>query len=160
VEMEDFINDWVKKDNGGESMVDVLRYYLTTILPETKDSEFTWKGFQDANNNELVAITGNFVNRTFVLLHKLCNGKVPVLHAGVLDDTDKNMLEEFTKTRDKVENLLETFKFREALYEIVDLSRKGNRYMQEKQPWILVKNLAENSDNQQKLITACMFACS
>jgi methionyl-tRNA synthetase len=158
VEMDDFINDWVKKDNGGESMVDVLRYYLTTILPETRDSEFTWKGFQDANNNELVAITGNFVNRTFVLLHKLCNGKVPVLHAAVLDDTDKNMLAEFIKTKDKVENLMETFKFRDALYEIVDLSRKGNRYMQEKQPWILAKNLAENGGNQQ-VIDNCLHVC-
>ena len=70
-------------------MVDALRYYLTAIAPETKDSEFTWKGFQDALNSELVAIFGNFVNRTFVLMHKLCNGKVPPLHTDMLDEADK-----------------------------------------------------------------------
>ena len=81
LDMQDYINDFIRKENGGPQMADVLRYYLTTIMPETKDSEFTWKGFQDANNNELVSIFGNFVNRTFVLMHKLCNGKVPPLHA-------------------------------------------------------------------------------
>jgi methionyl-tRNA synthetase len=79
IEMEEYINDFVKKENGGDMMVDALRYYLTAIAPETKDSEFTWKGFQDALNSELVSIFGNFVNRTFVLMHKLCNGKVPHL---------------------------------------------------------------------------------
>jgi methionyl-tRNA synthetase len=77
IEMDDYINDFVKKENGGDMMVDALRYYLTAIAPETKDSEFTWKGFQDALNSELVAVFGNFVNRTFVLMHKLCKGKVP-----------------------------------------------------------------------------------
>ena len=91
IEMDDYINDFVKKDNGGDQMVDALRYYLTQIAPETKDSEFTWKGFQDAVNSELVAIFGNFVNRTFVLMHKLCKGKVPPLHADIMDDADKKM---------------------------------------------------------------------
>jgi methionyl-tRNA synthetase len=85
IEMEEYINDWIKKENG-ESMADVLRYYLTTISPETKDSEFTWKGFQEANNSELGNIFGNFINRTFVLMHKLCKGKVPPLHTDVTDD--------------------------------------------------------------------------
>ena len=75
LEMQDYINDFVKKENGGGQCVDMLRYYLTQIAPETKDSEFTWKGFQDAVNSELVAIFGNFVNRTFVLMHKLCKAK-------------------------------------------------------------------------------------
>lgn len=158
IEMEDYINDWIKKDNGGEIMADVLRYYLTTISPETKDSEFTWKGFQEANNSELVAITGNFVNRTFVLLHKLCAGKVPVLHAAVMDDSDKNMIAEFERTKNKVEALLETYKFREALFEVVDLSRKGNKYMQEKQPWIIAKDLAADPARQE-LIDNCMHIC-
>ncbi|MFN8246649.1 MAG: methionine--tRNA ligase [Ferruginibacter sp.] len=92
IEMEDYIQDFVKKENGGGMMVDALRYYLTAIAPETKDSEFTWKGFQDALNSELVAIFGNFVNRTFVLMHKLCNGKVPPLHTDMLDEADKNIL--------------------------------------------------------------------
>ena len=168
IEMEDYINDWIKKDNGGQSMADVLRYYLTTISPETKDSEFTWKGFQDANNSELVSITGNFVNRTFVLLHKLCSGKVPVLHAALLDDADKAMIAEFEKTKSRIENLLEAYKFREALFEVVEFSRKGNRYMQEKQPWITAKSLTaeagsssgmENREKAQHLIDNCLHIC-
>jgi methionyl-tRNA synthetase len=104
IEMEDYINDWIKKDNGGESMADVLRYYLTTISPETKDSEFTWKGFQEANNSELVNIFGNFVNRTFVLMHKLCKGKVPVLHADVMDDADRSLFDEIQNSKVKIQS--------------------------------------------------------
>lgn len=141
IEMEDYINDWIKPENGGQAMADVLRYYLTTIAPETRDSEFTWKGFQEANNSELVSITGNFVNRTFVLLHKLCGGKVPPLHMDSLTEADKTLLAEFAETKTRVEKLIESFKFRDALYEVVDLSRKGNRYMQEKQPWITARSL-------------------
>ena len=75
LDMQDYIDDFIKKENGGPQLADALRYYLTTILPETKDSEFTWKGFQDAMNGELVAIFANFVNRTFVLMHKLMQWK-------------------------------------------------------------------------------------
>jgi methionyl-tRNA synthetase len=165
IEMDNYINDWIKKDNGGEIMADVLRYYLTTISPETKDSEFTWKGFQEANNSELVAITGNFVNRTFVLLHKLCSGKVPVLHTTLLDETDKTMLAEFDKAKSRIEGLLEIYKFREALFEVVELSRKGNRYMQEKQPWIRAKSLTTEPvdmagrETAQHLIDNCLHIC-
>ena len=158
IEMEDYINDWIKPENGGESMADMLRYYLTTILPETKDSEFTWKGFQYANNSELVDIFGNFVNRSFVLLHKLCGGKVPVLHTDLLDEADQGMLSQLKISADKVEELLETYKFRDALFEVIDLSRKGNRYMQEKQPWITARSISENS-NAQKLIDNCLHIC-
>ncbi len=140
IEMEEYINDWVKKENG-ESMADVLRYYLTTISPETKDSEFTWKGFQDANNSELGNIFGNFVNRTFVLMHKLCKGKVPPLHPDAIDNADRNMFAEIKNAGLRIENLIETYKFREALFEVIDLARKGNRYMQDKQPWIVAKQL-------------------
>jgi methionyl-tRNA synthetase len=157
IEMEDYINDWIKKENG-ESMADVLRYYLTTISPETKDSEFTWKGFQDANNNELVSIFGNFVNRTFVLMHKLCKGKVPVLHADVMDAADESMLTEFQKSATRVQELIEQYKFRDALYEVIDLSRKGNQYLQKKEPWKLVKNL-EADPSQQKRIDNCLHVC-
>jgi methionine--tRNA ligase beta chain len=139
IEMDDYINDFVKKENGGDQMVDALRYYLTQIAPETKDSEFTWKGFQDAVNSELVAIFGNFVNRAFVLMHKLCNGKVPPLHVDILDDADKKMFEEIQNTKTKIENLIEGYKFRDALYEVIDLARKGNKYMQDKEPWIVAK---------------------
>jgi methionyl-tRNA synthetase len=158
IEMDDYIKDWIKKENGGEAMADVLRYYLTTIAPETKHSEFTWKGFQDANNSELVSIFGNFVNRTFVLMHKLCNGKVPPLHADVLDEKDKAIIAEIEAAKGKIESLLEQYKFREALFEVVDLSRKGNKYMQEKEPWIVAKKLAEDS-TAQKIIDNCLHLC-
>lgn len=158
IEMDDYINDWIKKDNGGDSLADVLRYYLTQIAPETKDSEFTWKGFQDANNSELVSIFGNFINRTMVLMHKLCAGKVPKFHHDVADDTDKKLMEDIKATKQKVENLLEEYKFREALFEVIDLARKGNQYMQKKEPWILVKTLTDNPDNQ-KLIDNSLHLC-
>lgn len=158
IEMEDYINDFVKKENGGGMMADALRYYLTLIAPENKDSEFTWKGFQDAVNSELVAIFGNFVNRGFVLMHKLCNGKVPVLHPHRLDDTDRTLMASFEQTKTKITTLLETYKFRDALFEVIDLARKGNKYMQEKEPWILAKTLDTTPDNQQ-LIDNCLHIC-
>jgi methionyl-tRNA synthetase len=158
LDMRDFINDFVKKENGGGQCVDMLRYYLTQIAPESKDSEFTWKGFQDAVNNELVAIFGNFVNRTWVLMHKLCNGKVPALHENIMDDEDRILIEQVQRAKYRVEQLLEEFKFREALYEVIDLSRKGNQYMQKKEPWILARQLAEKPE-LQKAIDNCMHLC-
>jgi methionyl-tRNA synthetase len=158
LDMRDYITDFVKKENGGSQMVDALRYYLTSIAPETKDSEFTWKGFQTSYRSELTDIFGNFVNRTFVLMHKLCNGKVPKLHEAILDDTDRNILAEFDLTRKIVEDNLENFRFRDALYAVIDLSRKGNQYMQKKQPWILAKGLDKNPDDQQ-LIDNCLHIC-
>lgn len=162
IEMEDYIHDFVKKDNGGGQMVDALRYYLTAIAPETKDSEFTWKGFQDAVNSELVAVFGNFVNRAFVLMHKLCGGKVPKFHNDIIDETDMQLLTEIANAKLKIENNIEEYKFRDALAEVIDLSRKGNKYMQEKEPWIVAKNINEEgkpSDEAQKLIDNCMHIC-
>ena len=158
LDMRDYINDFVKKENGGSQCVDMLRYYLTQIAPETKDSEFTWKGFQDAVNSELVSVFGNFVNRTFVLMHKLCNGKVPKLHEDILDEKDQTLKEEIKKAKTKIENLLEEFRFREALFEVIDLSRKGNKYMQEKEPWILAKQLQGDPGLQSK-IDNCLHLC-
>jgi len=158
IEMDDYINDFVKKENGGNMMVDALRFYLTQIAPETKDSEFTWKGFQDAVNNELVSIFGNYVNRTFVLMHKLCNGKVPPLHADIFDDKDKALFEEIQNTKLKVQKNIEEYKFRDALYEVIDLARKGNKYMQDKQPWIVAKSLDTNP-LAQKIIDNCLHVC-
>ena len=154
-----WIDEYLKDFPGQQ---DVLRYVLCANAPETKDNDFTWKDFQDRNNSELVAIFGNFVNRTFVLMHKLCGGKVPPLHQSILDDTDKKMIEEFSNTKTKVENLLEQFKFREALYEVIDLARKGNKYMQDKQPWIVAKQT--NDDGQptteaQQVIDNCLHIC-
>ena len=141
---------------------DVLRYVLCANAPETKDNDFTWKDFQDRNNSELVSIFGNFVNRTFVLMHKLCKGKVPPLHTEILDDTDRSLINELTLTKNKVESLLEQFKFREALFEVIDLARKGNKYMQDKQPWIVAKQIGENGEPTpaaQKQIDNCLHVC-
>ncbi|MFM1969915.1 MAG: methionine--tRNA ligase [Bacteroidota bacterium] len=158
LEMRDFIQDFVKKENGGDQCVDMLRYYLTQIAPESKDSEFTWKGFQDAVNSELVSIFGNYVNRTFVLMHKLCKGKVPAFHNEVADEKDLQIQEDIKRAKTIVEEALEGYKFREALFAVIDLARKGNRYMQEKEPWILAKQLESNPE-QQALIDNCMFNC-
>jgi methionyl-tRNA synthetase len=127
-----WVNEYVKDFPGCE---DVLRYVLCANMPETKDNDFTWKDFQDRNNSELVAIFGNFVNRTFVLMHKLCGGKVPKLHEDILDKTDKAVIEEIKNAKIKIENAIEQFKFRDALFEVIDLARKGNKYLQEKEPW-------------------------
>lgn len=162
IEMDDYINDFVKKENGGDQMVDALRYYLTAIAPETKDSEFTWKGFQDSVKGELVDVFGNFVNRAFVLMHKLCKGKVPSLHSDILDDADKTLFAELKNTKLRIENLLESYKFRDALFEVIDLARKGNKYMQDKEPWIVAKQLGDNGQptaEAQKLIDNCLHLC-
>jgi methionyl-tRNA synthetase len=155
LDMQDFIDDFVKKENGGPQLVDALRYYLTQIAPETKDSEFTWKGFQDAINSELVAIFGNFVNRTFVLMHKLTNGKVPPVHADKLDTKDSELEQAIKASKEKIETLLEGYKFREAQFELIDLARKGNRYMQEKEPWIKAKA----GEAAQAEIDNCLHYC-
>jgi methionyl-tRNA synthetase len=158
LEMRDYIMDFVKKENGGDQCVDMLRYYLTQIAPESKDSEFTWKGFQDAVNSELVAIYGNYVNRTFVLMHKLCKGKVPAFHTAAADEKDLQIQQDIQQAKVIVEQALEGYKFREALFAVIDLARKGNRYMQDKEPWIVAKQLAEHPEKQE-LIDNCMFNC-
>ena len=112
---------------------DVLRYVLTANAPETKDNNFTWKDFQDRNNNELVAVYGNFVNRALQLTKKYWNGVVPA--CGELLDVDKAALEEFKDVKQKVEALLEQFKFRDAQFEAMNLARIGNRYITECEPW-------------------------
>jgi methionyl-tRNA synthetase len=158
LDMQDYITDFIHKENGGTQMADVLRYYLTQIAPETKDSEFMWKGFQDANNSELVSIFGNFVNRTFVLMHKLCNGKVPAFHQEVADELDQQTITEIKNSAQKVTTLLEEYRFREALFEVINLARTGNQYMQKKEPWIVAKSLAENP-GAQKSIDNCLHIC-
>ncbi len=137
---------------------DVLRYVLCANAPEAKDNDFTWKDFQDRTNNELVSVFGNFVNRAFVLMHKLCNGKVPKLHTDVMDEADNTLIAEIQKAKTAIETAIENYKFRDALYDVIDLARKGNKYMQDKEPWIVAKSLAENPDNQ-KLIDNCLHIC-
>ena len=162
LEMRDYINDFVKKENGGGQCVDMLRYYLTQIAPETKDSEFTWKGFQDAVNSELVSIFGNFVNRTFVLMHKLCGGKVPRLLEDILDDNDKLMIADIESTKAEVQSAIEYYHFKDALFQIIDLSRKGNQYMQKKEPWIKARLTIDDSPQSiaaQQSIDNCLHIC-
>ncbi len=116
---------------------DVLRYVLTANAPETKDNNFTWKDFQARNNNELVAVYGNFVNRALVLTKKYFDGKVPV--RGELTEYDKAIVNEFVGVKDRVEHLLDQYKFREAQKEAMELARIGNRYLAETEPWKLAK---------------------
>jgi methionyl-tRNA synthetase len=151
-----WVHEYLKDFPGCE---DVLRYVLCANAPETKDNDFTWKDFQDRNNSELVAIFGNFVNRTFVLMHKLCGGKVPKLHEDILDDTDKSLIAEIESSKFKVEASLEQFKFRDALFEVIDLARKGNKYLQEKEPWKKVASNQQPATSTQQLIDNCLHLC-
>ncbi|HCN52967.1 MAG TPA: methionine--tRNA ligase [Prevotella sp.] len=112
---------------------DVLRYVLTANAPETKDNNFTWKDYQERNNNELVAVYGNFVNRALQLTKKYWNGVVPA--CGDLTPVDKKTIEEFKDVKEKVESLLDAFKFRDAQFEAMNLARIGNRYITECEPW-------------------------
>ena len=116
---------------------DVLRYVLTANAPETKDNDFTWKDFQARNNNELVAVYGNFVNRALVLTQKYFEGKVP--QAGELTEYDKETLKEFADVKTEVEKLLNVFKFRDAQKEAMNLARIGNKYLADTEPWKLAK---------------------
>lgn len=116
---------------------DVLRYVLTANAPETKDNDFTWKDYQARNNNELVAIYGNFVNRATVLTHKYFEGKVPERHE--LTEGDKATLAEFAEVRKQVEALLDVFRFRDAQKEAMNLARIGNKYLADNEPWKLAK---------------------
>ena len=116
---------------------DVLRYVLTANAPETKDNDFTWKDFQARNNNELVAILGNFVNRALVLTDKYFQSRVPA--AGELTDYDKQTLQDFADVKTNVERLLDTFHSRDAQKEAMNLARIGNKYLADTEPWKLAK---------------------
>jgi len=116
---------------------DVLRYVLTANAPETKDNDFTWKDFQARNNNELVAIFGNFINRALVLTQKYYDGKVPAL--GELNDYDRQTIDEFVNVKADVEKLLNNFRFRDAQKEAMNLARIGNKYLADTEPWKLAK---------------------
>ncbi|MDE6860646.1 MAG: methionine--tRNA ligase [Duncaniella sp.] len=117
---------------------DVLRYVLTANAPETKDNDFTWADFQARNNNELVAILGNFVNRAIVLTHKYFNGIVPP--CGELMPVDEQLVADLHNTRDALTAALDTFHFREALKQAMEIARLGNKYLQETEPWKLAKS--------------------
>lgn len=137
---------------------DVLRYVLCANAPETKDNDFTWKDFQDRTNSELVSIFGNFVNRAFVLMHKLCGGRMPKLHTELMDDADHALIEAIKNAKTLVESDIENYKFRDGLFEVIDLARKANKYMQDKEPWKLAKTPELQAENQQK-IDNCLHLC-
>jgi methionyl-tRNA synthetase len=124
---------------------DVLRYVLCAAAPETKDNDFTWKDFQARNNNELVAILGNFVHRSLVLTHKYFDGRVPMLNNP--DPYDNEVLGEMVKIRKQVESNLDNFRFREALKEAMNLARLGNKYLADREPWILIRTDKEKTAN-------------
>ena len=120
---------------------DVLRYALTANAPETKDNDFTWKDFQARNNNELVAIFGNFINRVAVLTQKYYEGEVPA--AGTLNATDSETLQQLSELTQKIEQSLERYRFREAQQEMMNIARLGNKYLADEEPWKLIKTDAE-----------------
>ena len=120
---------------------DVLRYVLTATAPETKDNDFTWKDFQARNNNELVAVYGNFINRVLVLTHKYYSGKVPQLKE--LTGADKGVLGELSTTPKEIQQSLERFRFREASQILMNLARSGNKYLADEEPWKVIKTNPE-----------------
>lgn len=135
-----WLNEYLEDFPGRQ---DALRYTLTANMPETKDNDFTWKDFQNRNNSELVAILGNFVNRVMVLTNKHFQGKVPP--KGVLTAGDEEVLRGIAEQRARVEDALETFHFRDALKEYMNLARVGNKYLTEMEPWKLVKSDEERT---------------
>ena len=116
---------------------DVLRYVLTSTAPETKDNDFTWKDFQARNNNELVAVLGNFINRVVVLTHKYFDGQVPA--QGALNEQDQQVIDELAAYPAKISASIETYRFREALTEVMNVARLGNKYLAETEPWKVIK---------------------
>lgn len=130
-----WLHEYLKELPGKQ---DVLRYVLTANAPETKDNDFTWKDFQARNNNELVAILGNFINRSLVLTHKYFEGKIPA--CGELTDYDRDTLREFSDVKARLENGIENYRFRDALKEAMNLARIGNKYLADTEPWKLAKS--------------------
>ena len=129
-----WLNEYLEEMPGKQ---DVLRYVLTANAPETKDNDFTWGDYQARNNNELVAVYGNFVNRALQLTQKYYGGVVP--ECGKLTDTDRATLDEFKDVKQNVEKLLDAFKFREAQKEAMNLARIGNKYIADEEPWKVIK---------------------
>lgn len=128
--LHEYLEDFPEKQ-------DALRYVLTANAPETKDNDFTWKDFQARNNNELVAVYGNFINRALVLTQKYFDGKVPALDT--LNDYDKQTFADFADIKQQMESLLNTFHFRDAQKEAMNLARIGNKYLAETEPWKVAK---------------------
>jgi len=132
--LHEYLEDFPRKE-------DVLRYVLCANAPETKDNDFTWKDFQNRNNNELVAILGNFVNRALVLTQKYFDSKVPVIkNKNNLNEEDLKIFKEIIAIKKNVESSIENYRFREALSEVMKVARLGNKYLADNEPWNLVKS--------------------
>ena len=136
VEMEDYFKAFDGKE-------DVMRYVLTAIAPETKDADFSWKDFQTRNNSELVAILGNFVNRVAVLTHKYYEGKVPAPVA--ITDNEQQLVNETERCKLAMDECFRNFKFREALFELMNIARAGNKYLADNEPWKTIKTDADRT---------------
>jgi methionyl-tRNA synthetase len=134
---------------------DVLRYTLAANAPETKDNDFTWKDFQTRNNSELLAIFGNFVNRTLVLTHKYFGGEVPAL--GEVTDLDRQAMAEIADFPARIAASIESYRFREALNEMMNLARLGNKYLTETEPW---KNFASNPEKVKTILNISLQICA
>tara|TARA_B100000768_G_scaffold113666_1_gene105304 strand:+ start:282 stop:1982 length:1701 start_codon:yes stop_codon:yes gene_type:complete len=134
--LHEYLNEFKDKQ-------DALRYTLCATAPENKDTDFTWKDFQARNNNELVAIFGNFVNRVIVLTHKYYQGVIPAYAS--LSDYDNNIITEISQTPKKISSNIEKYKFREALSEVINLARTGNKYLADTEPWKLIKSDKEKT---------------
>jgi methionyl-tRNA synthetase len=132
-------------------MQDALRYVLCANAPETKDNDFTWKDFQERNNNELVAKLGNFVHRSMIMMHKFCGGKVPKFHDEEKNNSDLELIKDIQNAKSKIQNCIEHYKFRDALFEVIELARKGNVYLQDAAPWMLGKTPELQAENQKKI---------
>ena len=134
------------------NMQDTLRYTLTSNAPENKDNDFTWKDFQAKNNNELVAIFGNFINRVVVLTHKYYEGNCPKLNS--LNKIDEKVLNEIYNYPKKIGDLIESYKFREAVNTLIDLARLGNKYLADEEPWKIIKT--ENSERVKTIMNIAL----
>ncbi|KJF43030.1 methionine--tRNA ligase [Draconibacterium sediminis] len=152
-----WLHEYLEEFPGKE---DVLKYVLTANAPETKDNDFTWKDFQNRNNNELVAVLGNFVNRALVLTQKYYEGEVPA--RGELTDHDKETLAEIANIKGEVEKSIDSFRIRESLKNAMDLARLGNKYLADEEPWKVIKTDAERVKTVMNIclqITANLTIC-
>ena len=147
-----WVNEYEEQFPGCE---DVLRYVLTANAPETKDNDFTWKDFQSRNNSELLAVFGNFVNRAVVLTHKYFGGAVPENKKPL--DIDRETLEALKPCREALEKYIETFHFREALKEAMNMARIGNKYISDMEPWKVAK---EDMDRTASILYTCLQICA
>ena len=146
--IDEFLNDF-------PGMQDSLRYTLTVNAPETKDNDFTWKDFQARNNNELVAIFGNFINRVFVLTHKYFDGIVPEFDS--LDKVDNEILKRTYEIPKLISDSLDNYKFRHSINLLIDLARLGNKYLADQEPWKLHKS--GNLKRVKKIMYVALQIC-